>query len=159
MKTPASDLIVQITVRCTELPGVRFADSTDGTAPGKEPVYLGIQKGQDVIDQVPADRKKAEFVAEFRIGQKKNGDPNFLGPYAQGSADDRFFYLCWGVRNKGNGFAMFRRLKIRLGHLTWSQIRRAAASKTPIEVALRLTDAKGGPLCATPPATHITWRL
>ncbi|HEX5068663.1 MAG TPA: DUF5990 family protein [Vicinamibacterales bacterium] len=155
--TKSSELLLRVAVECTELPGRRFLDAMDPAVPRKEPVYLGIQKGRDVIDQVPADRPHAEFMAEFRVGKKKNGAPNFLGPYAQGSADDRFFYLSWGVRTESGQFAMFRRLKIRLGHLTWNQIRKAANSQVPIAVALRLTDAKGGPLCATPPATHIKW--
>jgi hypothetical protein len=49
------------------------------------------------------------------------------------------------------------RLKIRLGHLTWSGIRRSIASGEPLIVRLRLTDAKGGPLCATPPSSRIRW--
>jgi len=151
------ELNLRVVVRCTELPGRRFVDPMDPAAPCKEPVFIGIQKGHYVIDEVPADRRQAEFVAEFRVGQKKNGAPNFLGPYAQGPVDDRFFYLSWGVRTESGHFMMFRRLKIRLGHLTWNQIRHSVKSQIPIEVALRLTDAKGGPLCATPPATHIKW--
>lgn len=153
---PSSDLVLRILVRCTELPGRTFLDRTS-PEPRKEPVYLGIQKGTDVIDQVPADRPEADFVAEFRVGKKKDGSPNFLGPYAQGPADDRFFYLSWGVRTASGQFMMFRRLKVRLGHLTWAQIQKSAKAETPLQVVLRLTDAKGGPLCATPPATHIKW--
>jgi len=54
---------------------------------------------------------------------------------------------------------MFRRLKIRLDHLKWSEIRRSLAKEKPLVVNLRLTDAKGGPLCATPPNTHIRWEV
>ena len=53
---------------------------------------------------------------------------------------------------------MFRRLKLRLGHLGWKQIERSIASGQPIRVTLRLTDARGGPLCATPPASHVAWK-
>ena len=54
---------------------------------------------------------------------------------------------------------MFRRLKVRLGHLGWRAIRRAIRAGTPITVTLRLTDDAGGPLCATPPASHVRWDL
>lgn len=159
MTTPATELLLHVLVRCSELPGRRFVDPQDPVTPCKDPVYLGIQKGKVVIDHVPADRAEAEFRAEFRVGMKKDGSPNFLGPYAQGPIDDRFFYLSWGVRSEPCHFKMFRRLKIRLGHLSWSQIRKAAKTRIPLEVALRMTDAKGGPLCATPPPTHIQWRV
>jgi Family of unknown function (DUF5990) len=160
-KSPKSpvELPFRVKVRCTDLPGLRFTDPYDHANPCKDPVHLGIQRGKEVIDVVPADRREATFVAEFRVGKKKDGSPNFLGPYAQGTADDRFFYLSWGVRTPACAFAMFRRLKIRLGHLKWPELKRAAAAKKPIEVTLRLTDARGGPLCATPPATHIRWQI
>jgi len=63
------------------------------------------------------------------------------------------------IRCPDGQFEMFRRLKIRLGHLRWDQIRRSIASEEPIVVKLKLTDARGGPLCAAPPATHIAWEL
>ena len=159
MTAQPSDLEVRVLARCSDLPGRRFVDPTDPSRPCKEPVYIGIQKGKVVIDQVPADCREAKFLLEFRVGKKKDGSPNFLGPYSQGPVDDRFFYLSWSVRTDSGAFAMFRRLKVRLGHLTWSQIRKAASAQVPLEVALRMTDSRGGPLCATPPATHIKWSV
>lgn len=151
------ELVVRVKVRCRELPGLRFVNTHPSGEPCYEPVHLGIQRGREVIEQVPADVKQATFIAEFRVDTQKDGSPNFLGPFAQGTPDDRFFYLAWGVQRAGCGFAMFRRLKVRLGHLTWKQLRAAAKSHEPIVVDLRLTDARGGPLCATPPKTHIRW--
>jgi len=55
-------------------------------------VHLGIQRGQEVIDVIPADRKQAAFDASFRVGRQRDGSPNFLGPYAQGPVGDRFVY-------------------------------------------------------------------
>jgi len=155
-RTTASPPLLHLSIHCTELPGIRFPD-TCGAAPAcYEPVHLGIQRSEEVIDDVPADRRQATFDASFRVGRKKDGSPNFLGPYAHGPVDDRFVYLSCGVKSKG-GFAMFRRLELRLGHLGWRQIERSMASGEPIRVTLRLTDARGGPLCATPPATHVAW--
>jgi len=151
------DPTLRIRVRCKELPGLRFEDAQDPARPCKEPVHLGIQRGREVIDPVPADRREATFLAEFKVGKKSDGSPNFLGPYAQGTPEDRFFYLSWGVKRPSGEFEMFRRLKIRLGHLRWPTIRAAIARDAPIDVDLRLTDARGGPLCATPPATHVRW--
>ena len=148
---------LRVKVVCTDLPGTRFRDPQDPARPVKDPVFLGIQCGKEVIEQVPGDTKTATFTPEFRVERKKDGTPNFLGPFAQGTADDRFFYLCWGVKRPTGGFDMFRRLKIRLGHLSATRVARGCRSGAPITVRLRLTDAKGGPLCATPRPPNIEW--
>ena len=149
--------ILSIKVMCKELPGIRFLDSQDPAWPCREPVYLGIQRGRDVVDQVPADRQRATFIAEFKVLRKADGSPHFLGPFAHGTPADRFFYLSWGFKKNADRFEMFRRLKIRLGHLGWQEIQESMTAGHPIRVTLRLTDAKGGPLCGTPPTSHITW--
>jgi len=148
---------LRVKVVCTDLPGTRFRDPQDPARPVKDPVFLGIQRGKEVIEQVPGDTKTATFTPEFRVERKKDGTPNFLGPFAQGTADDRFFYLCWGVKRPTGGFDMFRRLKVRLGHLPAARVERACRSGEPVTVRLRLTDAKGGPRCATPRPPNIEW--
>jgi len=155
MPAPAETL--QVKVICTELPGKRFEDPTSDR-PVKEPVCLGVHRGDEMIDTVQADAKKAEFSIEFRVGEQKNGKPNFLGPYAHGTADDRFFYLVWAVKERKT-LATFRRLKVRLGHLPWPAIRKAIKTAKPITVTLRLTDKLGGPICATPPPDHVRWDI
>jgi Family of unknown function (DUF5990) len=84
-----------------------------------------------VIEQVPADRRAVVFNPEFRVSRNPDGTPNFLGPYAQGAPTDRFFYLSWGVKRQDGRFEMFRRLKLRLGHLTWNQIKESIATGQP----------------------------
>lgn len=148
-------MTLRVRVICRDLPGIRFCNS-DGTV--YEPVYLGIQHRRDAIEQVPGDVDEAVFLPEFTVEKGVGGAPNFLGPFAQGTPADRFFYLSWGVRTPSNGFEMFRRLKVRLGHLTWTQIQTASRAGTPITVRLRLTDRCGGPLCATPKGSDIEWQ-
>lgn len=143
---------LRVRVIGTDLPGIRHSDA--GAV--REPVHVGIQRGKDVIDAVPADRTRVTFEAEFEIGTQPDGRLNFLGPYSQGDRHDRFFYLSWGIQS-GDRFDMFRRLKIRLGHLSRAKVDAALKSGKPLTVRLKLTDKKGGPLCATPPATHIAW--
>jgi uncharacterized protein DUF5990 len=87
---------LRVRVVCTDLPGRRFRGLHAPQRPVTEPVYLGIQRGREVIEQVPADRRQVTFAAEFTVGKRPDGSPNFLGPYAQGTPDDRFFYLSWG---------------------------------------------------------------
>jgi hypothetical protein len=152
-----TESVLHLKVICTDFPGLKFCDPHANEPSVREPVYLGIQHGSEVIGQVPADRRRAIFNPEFRVSCNPDGTPNFLGPYAQGTVRDRFVYLSWGVKQRGARFVMFRRLKLRLGHLSWEQIDQSMASGQPVVVRLKLTDAHGCPLCATPPQTHIRW--
>ena len=149
--------VLRVRVVARELPGASFCDPCTPGSAREEHVFVGVQRGQQVIDEIRADARQAVFQLEFRIGEKKDGSPNFLGPFAQGPVDDRFFYISWGVGEKAGQTRMFRRLKIRLGHLPWAQIRRAIRDEKPIEVTLRLTDARGAPLCGSVPPTHVSW--
>ena len=149
---------LDIRVVCRELPGLVFNERTDDGVVARSPVHLGIQKGKDVIEACPADRKSVTFALDFRLGKQPDGSPNLLGPFAQGMPDDRFFYLSWGIQGADGAFAMFRRLKVRLGHLGWKRIAAAHKAGKPITVELRLTAKDGTPLCGTPPAEHVAWR-
>ena len=135
---------ITIEVVCNNLPGIRFED-----APGKEPVYLGIQKGDEVIEAVPADRKQVIFRPTFRVAQQPDGSPNFLGDFAKGPPQERFFYLSWGVVHPHGHLEMFRRSKIHLNHLTWEQIQRAVSKNKPLKVVIDMTGQKGDPICAS----------
>ena len=152
-----AELIVKLSVVCWNLPGSRFSDSRHPEAEPRGPVYLGIQKGKEVIDQVPADAESARFGPELSVRRKPDGRPNFLGPFVHGPVEDRFLYLSWGIKPPEGGFEMFRRLKVRLGHLDWSVLEDVARSEKSIEVRLDMTDDRGEPLCATPPSWHIEW--
>ncbi len=149
-----------IEVICQNLPGTCFID---GQNPGgkvtREPVFLGIQKGHEVIEAVPADKKQILFRPIFRIGKQRNGSPNFLGPFAQGPPGERFFYLSWGVMRNRRQFEMFRRAKIHLNHLKWKPIELALSKNKPIVVMLNLTDEKGGPLCGSIREGRAQWQL
>ena len=151
-----SDKQLKLKVICSGLPGLRFEDPYKHEPRVKEPVFLGIQCGTEVIEQVPADRHRVVFHPEFRIEKQPDGAPNFLGPYAQGRPRDRFFYLSWGVK-RSDRFSMFRRLKIRLIHLEWPEIEQALETDEPIVVRLKLTDDHGGPACGTPDDSRIAW--
>ena len=155
MKTGSA--VLRLRVVCTRLPGRRFADRQEADVPVKDPVYLGIQRGKEVIEEASADGARATFAPEFEVVRTAQGRPDFRGPYAQGPRGGRFFYLSWGVKPPGKPFAMFRRLKVGLSHLRWKDIEAFVSSGRPKTVTLKLTDAKGGPLCATPPAEYVDW--
>ena len=151
----------ELTIRlvCTDLPGTRFIDPYAGVPVVHGPVYLGIQKGKEVIETIPGDAKKAVFQPTFRVKRLEDGTADFLGPFAQGKRGERFVYLSWGVCAREGEFRMFRRAKIQLSHLTWKSVQAHIAAAQPIVARLTLTDCKGCPLCATVKEPHIRWEL
>jgi hypothetical protein len=142
---------VTILLHCRNLPGNRFESHTA--------VRLGVQRGRDVVDDVPGDVADVTFTIPLRVTRNaKNGRPNFLGPFAQGNSDDRFIYLSWGERHGGT-WEMFRRAKIKLDHLSWENVEQVLRHGEPIEAQLSMTDRSGGPLCATVREHYIAWKL
>lgn len=157
MEMTTGDLTIEVV--CRHLPGICFMDPHDPGAEKREPVYLGIQKGNEVIEAVPADRKQVIFRPTFRITKQADGSPNFLGPFAKGTAQERFFYLSWGVMHEQRGFQMFRRAKIHLNHLTWAQVHAALSDNRALKVVIDMTGKRGDPVCASIRSDRADWRL
>ena len=146
---------LKIKVICEHLPGTDFPVLTGTDA---NPVHLGIQRGNEVIEAVPANRKRVVFEPSFRVAPLPNGKTNFLGPYAKGTPTERFFYLCWVVKDKDGRLTTFRRAKIHLSHLSWSQVEEATHSNKSLTVTLSLTDKHGNPRCASIRGDEARWR-
>ncbi len=146
-----SQELITIRLRCVELPGRKFD--------GKTEVRLGVQKGREVIEDVYGDQKEVIFDCQMRIERNAvTGKPNFLGPYAQGTIDERFIYLCWGERPEGM-WEGFRRAKIHLKDIEWKSVENAIASGKAIEAVIKMTDKKGFPLCASVGKDNIEWKF
>lgn len=142
---------ITLLLHCQNLPGTKFE--------GRTAVRLGIQRGKEVIEDIPGDVTQVTFAVPLRV--KKNsqtGKPDFTGPFAQGRPGERYIYLCWGER-KGEAWEGFRRAKIHLRHLDWDTVEGALQSGRPIEVFIDMTDNKGGPLCATVKEDKIRWQV
>lgn len=138
-----------ILLHCIELPGAAFE--------GRNAIRLGIQKGTIVIDDVPGDVETITFTCPMRVERNANtGKPNFLGPFAQGTPQERFIYLCWGERN-AVGWAGFRRAKIHLKDISWASVEHTLSTGEPMEASIRMTDKKGEPLCASVKKEQIEW--
>jgi hypothetical protein len=157
------DQHVIIQLNCTDLPGVEFE--------GRTKVRLGIQRGQEVIEDVLANARSVTFNCDMRVEKNaKTGKPNFLGPYAHGTPEERFIYLSWGEKRgekrgekggekEGQHWHMFRRAKVHLKHLDWKTVEKALSTGQPIEAVIKMTDKKGGPLCASVKDEYIKWQV
>ena len=147
---------LKVKVVCMRLPGLRFENPYPSGKRVYEAIHLGIQKGKDVIEAVPANVRSVTFTPEFSVA-KKGAGLSFGGPFAQGKPAERFFYLAWGEQKKAGRFEMFRRLKIFLHQLPEPKVERALKSGKPLTVKVNCTDEKGGPTCGMGHKTHVKW--
>lgn len=150
---------IAIQVICNDLPGSAFVDQQASEAVTRKPVYLGIQKGDAVIEAVPASRKQVVFEPVFRVAPLLDGKTNFLGPFAKGTPQTRFFYLAWVIKGEDGSLTMFRRAKVQLSHLDWSTVEQAIGSGTGLSVELSMTDNKGGPISGSSVNHTARWQV
>jgi len=142
--------VVRVEIHGTKMPGARFMD--------KSAVRVGIQKDREVVDDIPGDSEMVVFNVSLRVVRLEDGGFDFRGPHVFGTRGDRFLYLCWGERKDGT-WEGFRRAKIKLGHVppeTWVG---AINDGLPVVGRLELTDAKGGPKCASLKSDEVMWSM
>lgn len=123
-------LIVLTGVECPLLPGVT----------------VGVQRGTDVVQEVPADGSPVTWTLE---AQRSGSD--LRGPYVHGRLGGRFLYLSWQRQGSGR----FRRAKLMLDVLTPDLLDRAEQGSLTARVRLAMPDAS--PLCAAVRPPQIEW--
>ncbi|MBL8047552.1 MAG: hypothetical protein JNJ45_02615 [Chthonomonas sp.] len=134
-----------VRIRCIDLPVPDWG--------GHGEIWIGIQSGKDVVQRVKLPADSITFEAELRLGNEPGAaPPNFLGPFAQGTVQERFIYVCWGRPSFG-GWSGFRRAKLPLTGISWEMVASGAVTGTFV-----CTDAKGGPTCATVKPDRLTWQ-
>jgi len=114
----------------------------------------GLQKGKgndyETVQTQRGANKDLIFNFTVRVTEAKNGRPNFLGPFAQGSADGRFVYLDIGTYAGQKNTAWARRLKIPLAGIEWPAIESALKAGTPLQARVAGSGGRdGGPTCGT----------
>jgi hypothetical protein len=77
-QTAEDQVVLRVRVVGTELPGTCHRDPQDPPRPVKDPVFVGIQRGREVVEAVPASAKTVTFTPEFRVAKSPGGAPNFL---------------------------------------------------------------------------------
>jgi hypothetical protein len=83
-----------------------------------------------------------EFAVTVKAG--KNGAPDFAGPYVQGAAGERFFYINIGTYAGQADTSWSRRLKVPLYLISWDAIE----SGEILTASIPGTGRDGGPSCA-----------
>ena len=116
-------------------------------------VDIGVQEGHGndykTVQTQSFTNQDLRFDFPVRVKEGKDGQPNFLGPFAQGPASGRFIYLDIGTYAGQTGTHWGRRLKIPLAGITWPMIEQASDAPLVIEVRVPGTGRDGGPTCGT----------
>ncbi len=125
-------------------------------------VLFAVQRGRDEL--LPPYAQTAEslsFALTVRLGPARaDGSFNFLGPYTQGTPDDRFVYVNSGVRAGQVDTPWERRAKIKLGGIPREMVEAAAGvPHRAVQAHIHGTMRDGGPVCASVAPPAIAWQL
>lgn len=115
-------------------------------------VDFGVQEGHGsnykTVQTQRSSKEDLRFEFPIRVDKSKSGQPNFLGSYAQGPANNRFIYLDIGTYAGQTDTPWSRRLKIPLAGISWPMIEQTSDASV-IEVRVPGTGKDGGPTCGT----------
>ena len=125
--------------------------------PVEHDAEFGVQDKKRTIAERPLDANgDVHFDVEARAQWHEQKErPNFLGPWTNGTVDERFLYLAWSPLdpNASGG----RRMKIHLKSITWEQIEDAGARGHALIARVNGRDSKGGLACASVPLLDDGW--
>lgn len=120
-----------------------------------------LQKGKsEKIDYQVSEGKDIRFPFSVRVKPGKNGDPNFLGGFTQGSPKERFVYICAGEYAGQKNSEWSGRAKIHLSSISWKQIEQILDnSEDKLVASYEATDKNGGPSCASVSLVGAGWTV
>jgi hypothetical protein len=84
---------------------------------------------------------------------------DFAGPFVRGVRDDRHLGLIWGDLVGDRTLHLFRGAKLRLVDVDPGLIEQALRPGHTLVARIRLTDAKGNPICARVHPPYLTWSV
>ena len=118
-------------------------------------VDFGIQRGRGAQYEavLVQQRKRRDLRFDFSLAvadNRKGGQPNFQGVFAQGPPARRFIYVDVGTYAGQKNTSWARRMIVPLQGITWELIRKAVG-KPGYRLSARIpgTGKDGGPNCAT----------
>jgi len=140
----AYDSRVLVQLHGVDLPGRRFE--------GFEGVQVGLRVGDEVLSLFAGDAPDAHWDTEIVVREGTRGY-TFSGPAVRGRRGETSLALAW----LDAGGQLFRAAKLRLDRVPTTVVADALLADRRLVGTVRLTDDRGGPVCATVPDTHITW--
>lgn len=92
------------------------------------PGTFGLQtKAREIVEGELLPDGRLQFLLELRVKQTATGQPNFTGPAAHGSANERFLYLML-QDDAGSEVRIVKRIKVHLKTITWAQVEAVRAN-------------------------------
>ncbi len=129
--------------------GGRSPDRPSLTVPGKPEM---------AIEPVPGDAVAARWEMPVTVRRDDDGF-DFAGPFVRGVRDDRHLGLIWGDLAGDETLRVFRGAKLRLVDVDPGLIEQALRPGHKLVARIRLTDAKGNPICARVHPPYLTWSV
>jgi hypothetical protein len=110
-------------------------------------------------EPVPGDAAAARWEAQVTVKEGPEGGFDFAGPFVRGVRDDRHLGLAWGDLPGDGTLRLFRGAKLRLVDVDPELIEQALRPGHKLVARIRLTDAKGNPICARVHPPYLTWSV
>ncbi|HEX5299940.1 MAG TPA: DUF5990 family protein [Streptosporangiaceae bacterium] len=110
------------------------------------------------IEPVPGDAAAARWEMPVTVRRDDDGF-DFAGPFVRGVRDDRHLGLIWGDLTGDGTLRLFRGAKLRLVDVDPDLIEQALRPGHVLVARIRLTDAKGNPICARVHPPYLTWSV
>jgi hypothetical protein len=153
-----------------DLPGLTCHPEADGTVyrsvhvalsgHAQDRPYLDMpgRGGARALEPVPGDAPSAHWEAPVTVRRGDDG-LDFGGPFVRGNRDDRHLGLVWGDLPGDGTLRLFRGAKLRLVDVEPGLIETALRPGHRLVARIRLTDAKGNPVCARVHSPALTWSV
>ncbi|MCK9903772.1 hypothetical protein CC117_14320 [Parafrankia colletiae] len=141
---------IRIRIEATDLPGRDL--------PRHRGIQVGVQRRnsqQDLLDLHPGDAPTAVWTLPATATPTQAG-LDITGPHIQGRPGGRFIYLSWGTVDGAGTFARFSRAKLMFDAVDPATLD-AARRTGGLLARLKLSDARGNPLCAAVRPPLIDW--
>jgi Family of unknown function (DUF5990)/Domain of unknown function (DUF5655) len=158
-----------VVIEGSELPGRTCRPEPDGRGHENVHVALGGRSTDRpaltlpgrpgmAIEPVPGDAPAARWEMPVTVRRDEDG-LDFAGPFVRGVRDDRHLGLIWGDLAGDRTLNLFRGAKLRLVDVDPGLIEQALRPGHTLVARIRLTDARGNPICARVHPPYLTWSV
>jgi hypothetical protein len=156
-----------VVIEGSGLPGLTCAPEPGGqvhqnihvalTGPGQDRTALTVPGSRWLaIEPARGDAPSARWEVPVTVRRGTDGF-DFSGPFVRGDRTDRHLGLAWGDVPGDGTLRLFRGAKLRLADIDPAIIEEAMHPGCRLVARIRLTDARGNPVCARVRPPALTW--